>query len=92
MTGICIVNTKESKCFYRRALGIIENEFVETLVEEQDILGTGHKVKKLVERLPEDLANKDLLGKLMDLPTSLDRWKCLVNHVKQFQEVRNRSR
>lgn len=75
-----------SKMCYRRALGIIENEFVETLMVEQDALGTSEKVTSLVENMPHELTI-DLLRNLMDLPTSLGRWNYVVSHVKRYQEV-----
>ncbi|KAI4503978.1 hypothetical protein M0802_001381 [Mischocyttarus mexicanus] len=66
----------------RRALEIIEEEFIPMCIEEQDILGTDERMEKFLGILPEEEDRTEVKNLFGQCTSSATRWKAFCEFVK----------
>lgn len=59
--------------YFRKALTIIDQYFVDSIVKDQDILGTEDRMDKFLELIEEDVRDK-FKDNMMKVKTSVERW------------------
>jgi DNA primase small subunit len=59
----------------RTAFSVLEDEFIESIIVEQDILGPDKDLGKFLEILPSESARRKVSAEFDKKSTSLDRWK-----------------
>lgn len=72
----------------RRALDIIEAEFIPMCIEEQDILGTNERIEKFLAILPEEEDQIELKNLFDQCSSSTARWKLFCEFVKDRRTKR----
>ncbi|KAK2575139.1 hypothetical protein KPH14_008856 [Odynerus spinipes] len=72
----------------RRALDIIESEFIPMCVEEQDMLGTNERMEKFLEVIPEDEDRVELKNLFGQCPSSKTRWNAFCDFVNNKKTKR----
>lgn len=58
---------------FRRALNIIDQYFVDSIVKDQDILGTEDKMNKFLELIEENIRDQ-FKDTMIKVETSVERW------------------
>lgn len=62
-------------------MSVIEKQFVNMCVEEQDILGTPGAVQKFLSLIPDEPMRQELGKELQKQSTSKQRWDAVTKYV-----------
>lgn len=75
-----------NKCLcFRRAINIIEEQFEEICIEEQDILGSSESVTKFLGTVLDDSLRNDIEKEFNNHSTSKARWKAFKKIVQNYR-------
>ncbi|PSN51875.1 DNA primase small subunit [Blattella germanica] len=69
----------------RRAKDMVEKQFVNMCVEEQNILGTSESMEKFFGLIPDEIMKQDVKKEFQRHSTSKQRWEAVVKHIRYLR-------
>lgn len=72
-------------CF-RRALTVIDQYFVDSIVKDQDILGTEDRLNKFLELIEENIRDQ-FKDSMIKVKTSVERWDVFLETFQRLLQT-----